>query len=146
MRCFRLLRLLKAAEYVDFIEAFDKTLRDHAGVLCVTASVAMVVWILSSAMMYYTERENPDLEMARYYQDIPSAMWITLLNLSGEVRHCFVSLFRSCSVHALRARAAKDSDGTTRSSVPTAAKTADYDHDVQLSQCASADVCAVRRE
>ena len=52
IRCFRLLRLLKAAEYVDFIEAFDKTLRDHAGVLVVTSAVAAVVWILSGAMMY----------------------------------------------------------------------------------------------
>jgi len=37
---------------------------------------------------YYTERFNPDLEMAQYYQDIPSSMWITLLNLSGECPLC----------------------------------------------------------
>jgi hypothetical protein len=88
VRCFRLLRLLKAAEYVDFIEAFDKTLRSQGAVLVVTASLAAVVWILSSAMMYYTERDNPDTEMSRYYQNIPSSMWITLLNLSGECPLC----------------------------------------------------------
>ena len=37
-----------------------------------------------SVLMHYAERDSPDEEMRSYYKDVPGAMWITLLNLSGE--------------------------------------------------------------
>jgi hypothetical protein len=42
--------------------------------------------------MYYAERDNADEEMAANYKTIPDAMWITLLNLSGESPLCHYSL------------------------------------------------------
>jgi hypothetical protein len=88
VRTFRLLRLLKSPNAVEFLGVFGKTLKEHADVLVVTASFTGVLWILSSALMHYFERDNPDKLMSQYYQDIPSAMWITLLNLSGECPLC----------------------------------------------------------
>ena len=88
VRTFRLLRLLKSPNAIEFLGVFGKTLKEHADVLIVTASFTGVLWILSSALMHYFERDNPDALMSQYYQDIPSAMWITLLNLSGECPLC----------------------------------------------------------
>lgn len=33
---------------------------------------------------YYTERNGPDPDVSSYYQSVPMAMWITLVNLGGE--------------------------------------------------------------
>lgn len=41
--------------------------------------------------MYFSERGNPDEEMADNYKTIPDAMWVTLLNLSGESPLCHYS-------------------------------------------------------
>ncbi len=77
------MRLLKSPNAVAFLSVFGQTLQEHSDVLIVTASFTCVLWVLSSALMHFFERDNPDASMAQYYQDIPSAMWITLLNLSG---------------------------------------------------------------
>lgn len=39
-------------------------------------------------LRYYTERGGPDPNMTPYYQSVPMAMWVTLLNLSGEAPLC----------------------------------------------------------
>ena len=61
------------------------------------------MWVFFSAILYYTERHNkylrsPDLTDDQgfaipntgvpYYGSIPDAMWVTLLNLSGEYPLC----------------------------------------------------------
>ena len=43
-----------------------------------------MLWIFFSSLLYYLERNSLDEEMAVYHKTIPDAMWITLLNLSGE--------------------------------------------------------------
>ena len=42
---------------------------------------------------YYTERYNPDPNMTPYYESVPMAMWITMLNLSGEAPLCDYTLW-----------------------------------------------------
>ena len=58
--------------------------RANADILIVTAFSAIVTWVFASSLMYYAERHNPDPEIAKYYSSVPAAMWITLLNLTGE--------------------------------------------------------------
>jgi len=41
--------------------------------------------------MYFAERGSLDAEMAGSYKTIPDAMWLTLLNLSGESPLCHYS-------------------------------------------------------
>ena len=36
----------------------------------------------------FSERDNPDEEMASNYNTVPNSMWMTLLNLSGEAPLC----------------------------------------------------------
>ncbi len=84
VKFFRLLRILRFEKYTKAFTTFDDVIRDNLDVLCVTSFSAVLIWILFSAILYYTERDNPNAEMANYYKTVPHAMWITLLNLSGE--------------------------------------------------------------
>jgi len=48
----------------------------------------MVCWLLFSTIMYFLESENADADIARYYSSVFTSMWMTLLNLTGEVPIC----------------------------------------------------------
>ena len=93
VKCFRLLRILRFEKYTQAFTTFDDIVRDNIDVLGVTGFSAMLLWIFFSAILYYTERDNPDTEMANYYKSVPHAMWITLLNLSGECPLAFYSVW-----------------------------------------------------
>ena len=88
VRSLRLLRMLKAEQYNEAFTVLDDVVRAQSDVLVVTGFTAMVLWIFFSVLMYYAERNNPDPEMREYYFSIPDAMWMTLLNLSGESPVC----------------------------------------------------------
>eukprot|EP00978_Attheya_sp_CCMP212_P005123 scaffold11316_cov60-Attheya_sp.AAC.6 len=62
-------------------------------VFAVTGFTAFILWVFFGAILYYTERDNPDPEMASYYNTVPNAMWVTLLNLSGESPLCQYSIW-----------------------------------------------------
>jgi len=81
---FLLFKIFHFEKYSKAFTTFDDILRENMGVLAVTGFSAMLLWILFASMLYYTERDSLDEEMAMYYKTIPDAMWITLLNLSGE--------------------------------------------------------------
>jgi len=83
-KCLRLLRLLKFERYTTAFRAFDDIIRENIDVLAVTGFTACVLWIFFSSVLYFTERDNLDAETASYYNTVPRAMWVTLLNLSGE--------------------------------------------------------------
>ena len=88
VRALRLLRMLKAEQYTEAFTILDDVVRAQSDVLIVTGFTALVFWIFFSTLMYYAERNNPDPEMQYYYYSIPDAMWMTLLNLSGESPLC----------------------------------------------------------
>ena len=72
---------------------FYVVFRDNAQIFMVLVFVMMLMWLFCSTLMYYAERDNPDWSMARYYQSIPGAMWVTLLNLTGESPLCDFTFF-----------------------------------------------------
>lgn len=80
----RLLRLLRFERYTHAFTTFDDVVSRNIDVLAITVFSAMLVWVFFGAWLYFTERDNPDEEMASFYKTVPDAMWITLLNLSGE--------------------------------------------------------------
>lgn len=47
-----------------------------------------LVCFSSGCLRFYTESDGPDPNMTPYYQSVPMAMWVTLLNLSGEAPLC----------------------------------------------------------
>lgn len=93
VRAMRLVRLFKSEHYIEAFTIFDDVIYEQSDVLLMTGFAAFVMWIIFSALMYYTERDSPDDEIASYYRTIPDSMWITLLNLSGEVPLAYYSKF-----------------------------------------------------
>jgi len=81
---FLLIKIFHFEKFSKAFTTFDDVLRENMGVLLVTGFSAILLWIFFASVLYFTERDNPDEEMALYYKTIPDAMWITLLNLSGE--------------------------------------------------------------
>jgi hypothetical protein len=84
IRSLRLIRVVKTGTFQSAFNVLRNVIVAQADILIITGFAALVFWIFFSSIMYYTERANPNVEMASYYNTIPNAMWITLLNLSGE--------------------------------------------------------------
>mmetsp|Transcript_6366 Transcript_6366/g.13166 ORF Transcript_6366/g.13166 Transcript_6366/m.13166 type:complete len:767 (-) Transcript_6366:464-2764(-) len=64
--------------------SFDDIFSRNLDVLSVTFFSSLLLWVFFSALLYMTERDNPDPEMSSNYNSVPNSMWMTLLNLSGE--------------------------------------------------------------
>ncbi|CAE8668111.1 unnamed protein product, partial [Polarella glacialis] len=77
-------RAVKLERFFRGFRIFRRLARDHKNMFLATALVAAVLWIVCSSLMYIIERQNPNQAMRKYYSSVPAAMWITLLNLSGE--------------------------------------------------------------
>ena len=92
VKFLRLLRILSFERYTKAFTTFDGIIAATSDVLAMTAFVAIIMWVLFSSILYFTERDNPDAEMASYYNNVPNAMWMTLLNLSGESPLCHYSI------------------------------------------------------
>ena len=84
IQALRLLRIFRFEKYTHAFTSFDNIFWRYADVLSVTLFSAVIVWIFFGAVLYITERNNPDPEMAENYSTVPNSMWMTLLNLSGE--------------------------------------------------------------
>jgi len=84
VKALRLLRILRFERYTHAFTSFDDVIMRNADILSVTLFSALLVWVLFAAILYLTERDNPDPEMAENYKTVPHSMWLTLLNLSGE--------------------------------------------------------------
>jgi Ion transport protein len=93
VKSLRLLRILRFERYTHAFTTFDDVVLQNIDVLAVTAFSAIVFWIFFSTCLYFTERHSLDEEISFYYRTIPSAMWITLLNLSGESPLCQYSMY-----------------------------------------------------
>jgi hypothetical protein len=81
---FLLLRIFHFERCSESFRVFDDIILDNLDVLSVTGFAAGLLWIFFSSVLYFTERNNPDKEMANWYSNIPNSMWMTMLNLSGE--------------------------------------------------------------
>eukprot|EP00605_Chrysophyceae_sp_TOSAG23-4_P002983 GSChrysophyteH1.ASY1.ANO1.3286.1 assembled CDS len=79
-----LFQMIKFERYVHGFKILNRVMEKSQGILMIGGMAAAVVLVFSSALMYYAERHNPDPNMSKYYSSVPRAMWVTLLNLSGE--------------------------------------------------------------
>lgn len=84
VKSLRLLRILRFEKYTHAFTSFDDVISRNKDILFVTAFTAILCWVFFGAFLYFTERDNPDEEMASNYSTVPNSMWVTLLNLSGE--------------------------------------------------------------
>jgi len=58
----------KARKYTTAFTIFDDVIRDNVDILGVTAFSSVLLWILFSAILYYTERDNPNGEKDKFLQ------------------------------------------------------------------------------
>ena len=93
VKALRLLRILRFEKYTHAFTSFDDVISRNLDVLAVTAFTAVLFWVFFGAFLYFTERDNPDEEMAANYNTVPNSMWVTLLNLSGEAPLCQYSVW-----------------------------------------------------
>mmetsp|Transcript_2717 Transcript_2717/g.5880 ORF Transcript_2717/g.5880 Transcript_2717/m.5880 type:complete len:1287 (+) Transcript_2717:156-4016(+) len=84
LKVLRLFRIFRFEKYTHAFTSFDDVMSRNFDVLSVTLYAALMLWVFFGALLYFTERDNPDSEMAENYKHIPNSMWVTLLNLSGE--------------------------------------------------------------
>eukprot|EP00536_Pseudo-nitzschia_multiseries_P001364 jgi/Psemu1/250456/estExt_Genewise1Plus.C_170131 len=84
VKALRLLRIFRFEKYTHAFTSFDDIFSRNVDVLSVTFFSSIMLWVFFGALLYLTERDNPDPEMAANYNSIPNSMWMTLLNLSGE--------------------------------------------------------------
>jgi hypothetical protein len=93
VKALRLLRILRFERYTHAFTSFDDVIRRNKDVLFLTAFTAILFWVFFGAFLYFSERDNPDEEMASNYNTVPNSMWMTLLNLSGEAPLCQYSVW-----------------------------------------------------
>lgn len=78
LRLFRLLRVMKLVRYSSSISLFGKVLRKRREELIVTASIVLILMVLSASFMYFAEHEaQPEA-----FPDIPSSMWWAIVTLT----------------------------------------------------------------
>ncbi|CAM9194722.1 unnamed protein product [Chrysoparadoxa australica] len=93
LRVVQVMCLLKLERWFKAFATFDDVIRANADVLAVSGFAAVVMWVFASSLMYFAERNNPDPDIAKYYTSAPTAMWLTLLNLTGEFPACDYTLW-----------------------------------------------------
>lgn len=78
IRLFRLFRIFKLSRYSESMQTLGKVFRMRAGDLSVAFFVIVIVWIFSSALMYYAEHEaQPEA-----FGSIPASMWWGVITLA----------------------------------------------------------------
>jgi hypothetical protein len=84
LRLLRIMRVFKTGKLVDGLHVITSVTIGTIPILSSIMYGIAILWILASVGMYYTERNNPIPKVADQFRSIPDAMWLTLLNFSGE--------------------------------------------------------------
>jgi len=92
VKFMRLFRIFRFERYTRAFTTFDDIIRQQMDMFEVAGIGALILWIFFSSIMYWSERNNDNEEIASYYNNVPNAMWITLLNLAGECPLAYYTL------------------------------------------------------
>jgi len=84
LRLFKVFQILRAQKFIQGINILGHVLRVQLPILMSLVYGVLVLWVLFSALMFYTERDNPIPSMREQYQTMLGSLWMTLLNMSGE--------------------------------------------------------------
>lgn len=82
VRCFRLIRLLKAEKYLSSFALLGSVLAENATLLIASSFYAVLMWLLFATALYITEVDNP--AQGTHFQSIPASMYPVCLMLTGE--------------------------------------------------------------
>lgn len=84
VRAVRLIRMLKADKYTSAFQSFKDVILLNAGLLGSTAYICCVIWVILACLMHNLEKFNDDDEYQERFGSAGSAMFYTLLMMSGE--------------------------------------------------------------
>jgi voltage-gated potassium channel len=82
LRCFRLIRLLKAEKYLRSFATLATVLAENSTLLVASSFYAVLMWLIFATALYVAEVDNP--ANGTHFQSIPQAMFPVLLMLTGE--------------------------------------------------------------
>eukprot|EP00397_Hematodinium_sp_SG-2012_P000881 GEMP01000882.1.p1 GENE.GEMP01000882.1~~GEMP01000882.1.p1 ORF type:complete len:1405 (+),score=241.47 GEMP01000882.1:321-4535(+) len=80
-----ILRIFKVDRYIRSYETIAHIMMEKRAIFLVTACVLMILWVIFSVLMFYTERINPDERTRLNYCSMYEALWSVLIHLTGEV-------------------------------------------------------------
>eukprot|EP01013_Petalomonas_cantuscygni_P020259 TRINITY_DN3851_c0_g1_i1.p1 TRINITY_DN3851_c0_g1~~TRINITY_DN3851_c0_g1_i1.p1 ORF type:complete len:370 (+),score=62.61 TRINITY_DN3851_c0_g1_i1:187-1296(+) len=83
LRLVRLFRLLKADHYVTAFGTLMTVVRENKSLLVAAGVYAVMAWLIASALLYFSEVDNPEFE-GKWFQSVPNSLFPTLLMLTGE--------------------------------------------------------------
>lgn len=72
VKFLRLLRMIRFEKYMNILSFFDDAVKESMDILTVTGFSALLLWIFFSSVLYMTERDSADGDMANYYVRIRS--------------------------------------------------------------------------
>ena len=81
----RLLRLLRFERYTHAFTTFDDVVARNYDVLAITLFSALLVWVFFGAWLYFTERDNPDEEMASNYNTVRESVQVVCYSLPSHL-------------------------------------------------------------
>ena len=78
VRLFRILRLLKLGRYISSLRLIWRVIRGKRAELVMTATVGLLLLVLSSSLMYFIEHE----QQPEQFTSIPATMWWAVATLT----------------------------------------------------------------
>ena len=106
VRGFRLIRVLKAEKYTKAFVLLGRVVYDNGALLIATTAYAVVILLIFSTILYYTERHNFDPSMECHYASVPAAMCTCAqcrfrVSVCLRLRLCVSACVRSHVAHIL---------------------------------------------
>lgn len=77
-------RRAQTDKYLNAFSLLGGVLYDNRVLLLATSFYSGMCWVIAATLLFFTEQNNRDEGMAPFFQSIPSAMFPTLLMLTGE--------------------------------------------------------------
>jgi voltage-gated potassium channel len=87
LRCFRLIRILKAEKYLRSFAILAIVLSENSTLLIASSFHALLMWLIFATALYVTVTSHVTVDNptnGTHFQSIPQAMFPVLLLLTGE--------------------------------------------------------------
>jgi voltage-gated potassium channel len=84
LRIFRVFRVFSFRKFVEGTNVLWNVLMDKLSLILQLMYGCLILLVFFSSLMYWTDRNNDLTKVAKEFNTVPKAMWITLLNFTGE--------------------------------------------------------------
>ena len=78
-----LFRILKFERYSNGFWILYRVMKRSWSLLSVGGMATFCILMFTSTLLFYTEKDNPDPNVRKYYTSVPKAFWTTTINIAG---------------------------------------------------------------